>query len=63
MVSCGSNLPQTHPTATKMLTLLSGVPLQAGFFFDTSPHINILYPGDVTIFPRGMLHFEVNVGT
>lgn len=25
-------------------------------------HINILYPGDVTIFPRGMLHFEINLG-
>ena len=27
-----------------------------------TPHINILYPGDVTLFPRGLLHFEINVG-
>ena len=25
-------------------------------------HIDILYPGDVTVFPRGLLHFELNVG-
>jgi hypothetical protein len=25
-------------------------------------HINILYPGDVTVFPRGQLHFEINIG-
>lgn len=26
-------------------------------------HPDLLYPGDVTVFPRGMLHFELNVGT
>lgn len=61
---CGENLPHTHPRATEILTMLSGGPLQVGFV-DTSgnAHINILHPGDVTVFPRGMLHFELNVGT
>ncbi|XP_024517257.1 germin-like protein 1-3 [Selaginella moellendorffii] len=64
MTPCGVNLPHTHPRATEMLTMVSGGPLQVGFV-DTEgkPHINVLHPGDVTIFPRGMLHFEVNVGT
>lgn len=25
--------------------------------------IHILYPGDLIVFPRGLLHFELNVGT
>ncbi|KAJ7525620.1 hypothetical protein O6H91_17G059400 [Diphasiastrum complanatum] len=63
MVPCGINLPHTHPRAAELLTLVSGGPLQVGFV-DTNgvAHIDILYPGDVTVFPRGMLHFEQNVG-
>eukprot|EP00249_Psilotum_nudum_P032700 c48603_g1_i1 orf=1-510(-) len=64
MVPCGCNLPHTHPRASEILTLLSGGPLQVGFV-DTNgtSHINILYSGDVTLFPRGMLHFELNIGS
>ncbi|GLJ36185.1 hypothetical protein SUGI_0726210 [Cryptomeria japonica] len=64
MVPCGANLPHTHPRASEMLTLISGGPLQVGFV-DTQGQafIDILHPGDVTIFPRGTLHFELNVGT
>ncbi|MCO5595145.1 hypothetical protein L7F22_049183 [Adiantum nelumboides] len=63
MRPCGVNLPHTHPRSSEMLTLVSGGPLQVGFV-DTEGvrHIDILYPGDVTIFPRGLLHFELNVG-
>ncbi|GLJ36190.1 hypothetical protein SUGI_0726300 [Cryptomeria japonica] len=63
MVPCGVNLPHTHPRATEMLTLISGGPLQVGFV-DTQGEafIDILHPGDVTIFPRGTMHFELNVG-
>ncbi|KAI5079308.1 hypothetical protein GOP47_0004787 [Adiantum capillus-veneris] len=63
MRPCGVNLPHTHPRASEMLTLVSGGPPQVGFV-DTEGdrHIDILYPGDVTIFPRGLLHFELNVG-
>ncbi|OAE24131.1 hypothetical protein AXG93_2752s1450 [Marchantia polymorpha subsp. ruderalis] len=64
MVPCGENVPHTHPRATELLSLINGGPLQAGFI-DTKgeTHINILYPGDLIVFPRGLLHFEVNVGT
>ncbi|OAE24124.1 hypothetical protein AXG93_2752s1380 [Marchantia polymorpha subsp. ruderalis] len=64
MVPCGENVPHTHPRATELLSLISGGPLQAGFV-DTKgeTHINILYPGDLIVFPRGLLHFELNVGT
>ncbi|BBN00965.1 protein MpCupin23 [Marchantia polymorpha subsp. ruderalis] len=64
MVPCGENVPHTHPRATELLSLISGGPLQAGFV-DTKgeTHIHILYPGDLIVFPRGLLHFEINVGT
>ncbi len=26
-------------------------------------HFDILYPGDATLFPRALLHFEINLGT
>eukprot|EP00253_Pinus_taeda_P008966 PITA_08966 len=64
MVPCGSNLPHTHPRATEVLSLLYGGPLQVGFVDTTgASHIDILYPGDITVFPRGVLHFELNVGS
>ncbi|XP_024537686.1 nectarin-1 [Selaginella moellendorffii] len=64
MVPCGVNLPHTHPRASELLTMISGGPLQVGFV-DTAgvPRINLLNPGDITIFPRGTMHFEINVGT
>ncbi|XP_024527002.1 putative germin-like protein 2-1 [Selaginella moellendorffii] len=64
MVPCGVNLPHTHPRASELLTLVSGGPLQVGFV-DTAgvPRINLLHPGDLTVFPRGTMHFEINVGT
>jgi len=63
MVPCGVNLPHTHPRATELLSLISGGPLQVGFI-DTSgnPHLDIIRPGDSTLFPRGLLHFEINLG-
>ncbi|GLJ37190.1 hypothetical protein SUGI_0754440 [Cryptomeria japonica] len=46
-----------------MLTLISGGPLQVGFV-DTQGQafIDILHSGDMTIFSRGTLDFELNVG-
>ncbi|MCO5552752.1 hypothetical protein L7F22_006269 [Adiantum nelumboides] len=63
MRPCGVNLPHTHPHASEMLTLVTGGPLQVGFVdIEGVRHIDILYPGDITIFPRGLLHFELNLG-
>ncbi|BBN19652.1 protein MpCupin102 [Marchantia polymorpha subsp. ruderalis] len=63
MTPCGLNRPHTHPRATEILSMLSGVPLQAGFV-DTAGKawIELLYPGDIIVFPRGLLHYELNVG-
>ncbi|CAM6039182.1 unnamed protein product, partial [Sphagnum compactum] len=64
LVPCGTNPPHTHPRASELLFLISGGPLLAGFV-DTSgvAHLSIIYAGDVTIFPRALLHFETNLGT
>lgn len=63
IVPCGCQLAHSHPRASEILSLISGGPLQVGFV-DTKgeTHVNLLYPGDVTLFPRGMIHFELNVG-
>ncbi|BBN15631.1 protein MpCupin99 [Marchantia polymorpha subsp. ruderalis] len=64
MIPCGENLPHTHPRATELLSLISGGPLQAGFVdIKGEAHIHILYPGDLIVIPRGLLHFELIVGT
>jgi hypothetical protein len=36
-----------------------------GFFVGATgeAHFDILYPGDATLFPRALLHFEINLGT
>eukprot|EP00243_Klebsormidium_subtile_P006330 TRINITY_DN2674_c0_g1_i1.p1 TRINITY_DN2674_c0_g1~~TRINITY_DN2674_c0_g1_i1.p1 ORF type:complete len:141 (+),score=36.89 TRINITY_DN2674_c0_g1_i1:1108-1530(+) len=63
MAPCGVNEPHTHPRASEILTLVSGGALQVGFVDTKStPHIDLVYPGDVTVFPRGMMHFEINLG-
>ncbi|CAM6098994.1 unnamed protein product [Calypogeia fissa] len=63
MKPCGENLPHSHPRATEIVTLVSGGPLQVGVV-TTEPeaYIYIMHPGDVMVFPRGLLHFELNVG-
>ncbi|GAQ90099.1 hypothetical protein KFL_006000030 [Klebsormidium nitens] len=60
---CSINEPHTHPRATELLVLVSGGPLQVGFVDTRSNlHVDLMYPGDVTIFPRGLMHYELNVG-
>ncbi|GLJ36555.1 hypothetical protein SUGI_0734760 [Cryptomeria japonica] len=63
IVPCGVNLPHTHPRASEVLALISGGPLQVGLV-DTQGNtfIDILNPGDIATFPRGMMHFQVNLG-
>nr|CAD1834571.1 unnamed protein product [Ananas comosus var. bracteatus] len=54
----------THPRATEILTVIEGT-LVAGFV--TSSPNNTLFvktvrPGDVIVFPIGLIHFQLNVG-
>lgn len=58
----GVDPPQWHFRASEVLTCQSGTILVG--FVDQSRNLwtNTLYPGDVTVFPRGLLHFLLNVG-
>ncbi|XP_049397829.1 germin-like protein subfamily 1 member 13 [Solanum stenotomum] len=58
----------THPRATELITVLEGT-LYVAFlvpdpadFFTSRLFSKILYPGDVFVFPRGLIHFQYNVG-
>lgn len=60
----GINPPHVHPRATEILFLVEGS-LYVGFI--TSDGNNKLYAtylqkGEVFIFPRGLIHFQLNVG-
>ena len=60
----GINPPHVHPRATEILFLVEGS-LYVGFI--TSNGSNTLFAtylqkGEVFIFPRGLIHFQLNVG-
>ncbi|XP_059664599.1 germin-like protein subfamily 1 member 14 [Cornus florida] len=63
----GLNPPHTHPRATEVLVVVEGT-LYVGF---VTSNINgeknrlftkVLNPGDVFVFPIGLIHFQFNVG-
>ncbi|XP_055815122.1 putative germin-like protein 2-1 [Solanum dulcamara] len=58
----------THPRATELITVLKGT-LYVGFlvpdpenFLKSRLFSKILNPGDVFVFPIGLIHFQYNVG-
>ncbi len=55
--------PHTHPRATEILIVIEGSLLVG--FVSTSQQLfaTTVNVGDVFVFPRGLLHFELNVGT
>ncbi|KAH0699001.1 hypothetical protein KY284_013216 [Solanum tuberosum] len=64
----GLNPPHTHPRGTEVLTVLEGT-LYVGFVLSNpGPNMKnklftkILHPGDVFVFPIGLIHFQFNVG-
>jgi len=59
---CGINLPHIHPRATEINFIVEGE-FQAGFFSENEGKFvgNTLKPGMVTVFPRGVIHFEINM--
>ncbi|KAM7523226.1 hypothetical protein LguiA_013129 [Lonicera macranthoides] len=60
----GLNAPHSHPRAAEVLTCLEGT-LYAGFISTNPQHrlfAKILHEGDVFVFPRGLIHFQLNLG-
>ncbi len=53
--------PHTHPRATEIIFVVEGS-LFVGFVStDETLYATTLHKGDVFVFPRGLLHFELNV--
>ncbi|EOY10767.1 PREDICTED: germin-like protein subfamily 1 member 20 [Theobroma cacao] len=60
----GLNPPHTHPRGTEILVVLEGT-LYVGFVTSNPNNrliSKILSPGDVFVFPIGLIHFQQNVG-
>jgi quercetin dioxygenase-like cupin family protein len=58
----GGSIPMhTHPGATELLIIVKGE-ITAGFLTPTAVYSKTLKPGDLMVFPQGMLHFQVNTG-
>ncbi|KAL5770470.1 hypothetical protein ACOSP7_014624 [Xanthoceras sorbifolium] len=60
----GQNPPHTHPRATEILLVQEGT-LYVGFVTSNPNNTlfsKILNPGDVFVFPIGLIHFQVNIG-
>ncbi|KAG6751925.1 germin-like protein subfamily 1 member 20 [Populus alba] len=63
----GLNPPHTHPRATEILVVVEGT-LYVGFVTsnlangDNRLITKVLNPGDVFVFPVGLIHFQLNVG-
>ncbi|KAH6788217.1 RmlC-like cupins superfamily protein [Perilla frutescens var. hirtella] len=63
------NPPHTHPRATEILVVVEGT-LYVGFVTSNPANPNeknklftkTLYPGDVFVFPEGLIHFQFNTG-
>ncbi|KAK5772980.1 germin-like protein subfamily 1 member 13 [Gossypium arboreum] len=60
----GLNPPHTHPRGTEILVVVEGT-LYVGFVTsnpDNRLFTKILNPGDVFVFPIGLIHFQFNIG-
>ncbi|POO01027.1 Germin [Trema orientale] len=60
----GLNPPHTHPRATELFTVIEGT-LQVGFVTSNPENrfiTKIVQKGDVFVFPKGLIHFQRNVG-
>jgi hypothetical protein len=60
---CGLNTPHTHPRATEFNIAINGT-LRTGMLAENNARVvtNMLQPGQATVFPRGAIHFEQNLG-
>ncbi|KAL5716263.1 hypothetical protein ACHQM5_017980 [Ranunculus cassubicifolius] len=60
----GINPLHTHPRASEILVCVQGT-LLVGFVTSNPENrffSNVLYPGDLTVFPKGLIHFQLNIG-
>ncbi|XP_038700162.1 germin-like protein subfamily 1 member 17 [Tripterygium wilfordii] len=61
----GLNPPHTHPRGTEILVVIEGT-LYVGFVTSNADGNRLfaktLNPGDVFVFPIGMIHFQLNIG-
>ncbi|KAL5716251.1 hypothetical protein ACHQM5_017969 [Ranunculus cassubicifolius] len=60
----GLNPLHTHPRASELLVLLRGV-LFVGFVTSNPENrlfSEIIYPGDLFVFPRTLIHFQLSIG-
>ncbi|PIN05564.1 hypothetical protein CDL12_21893 [Handroanthus impetiginosus] len=65
----GLNPPHVHPRASEILVVMEGT-LYVGFTTSNPQNstmrnklfAKILHPGDVYVFPRGLIHFQYNIG-
>ncbi|KAE8677018.1 Germin-like protein subfamily 1 member 14 [Hibiscus syriacus] len=60
----GLNPPHTHPRGTEILVVIQGT-LYVGFVTSIPDYrlfTKILNPGDVFVFPMGLIHFQFNIG-
>ncbi|XVF06497.1 hypothetical protein REPUB_Repub06bG0053400 [Reevesia pubescens] len=60
----GQNPPHTHPRASEILVVLEGT-LYVGFVTSNPDNrliTKVLCPGDVFVFPVGLIHFQFNIG-
>ena len=57
------NTPHTHPRATEFLFLVNGQ-MDAGFIEENGARfvVNTLTQGQGTIFPKGSIHYQLNLG-
>lgn len=64
----GLNPPHLHPRASEMLTVIEGT-LYAGFVSSNLQtganqlYSKILNKGDIFVFPQGLIHFQLNIGS
>ena len=60
----GANSPHTHPRATEIQIVVQGGPIYTEFIMENgaSPVQNTVPLGSATIFPKGSIHFQQNMG-
>eukprot|EP00253_Pinus_taeda_P006424 PITA_06424 len=58
----GLNPPHTHPRATEILVVIEGTLLVGFINTNNTLFSTTLEKGDVFVFPRGLVHFQQNIG-